>query len=131
MIVTRIRRLAAALLAAIGLLHLVLAPEYLEEETYIGALFIAGGLAALAIAARLWRAHDRRAWGIGGLIAVGMAAGFVLSRTTGLPGFHESDWELSGVASVLMELGFVGALAWHALGVARTPRGGFAQAGSN
>ena len=41
---TQIRRLAAALLAATGALHLVLAPEYLEEKAYIGALFILGGL---------------------------------------------------------------------------------------
>jgi hypothetical protein len=31
----------------------------------------------------------------------------VLSRTTGLPGFHESDWELSGLISLVLELGFV------------------------
>jgi hypothetical protein len=50
--VTHDRRLAAALLAATGLLHLVLAPEYLDEKAYTGALFITGGLAALAIADR-------------------------------------------------------------------------------
>jgi hypothetical protein len=114
MIATQTRRLAAALLAAVGLLHLVLAPEYLAEETYVGVLFIAGGLASLAIAARLWSAHDRWAWALGALIAVGMAAGFILSRSIGLPGFHETDWEVSGIVSVLLELGFVGTLAWHA-----------------
>ena len=111
---TQIRRLAAALLAATGLLHLFLAPEYLAEKAYIGVLFILGGLTALAVAARLWTANDRRAWALGALIALGMAAGFVLSRSTGLPGFHESEWEPSGVLSVLLELGFVGALALHA-----------------
>jgi hypothetical protein len=109
----QIRRLAAALLAATGLLHLFLAPEYLAEKAYIGVLFIGGGLAALAVAARLWSAHDRRAWALGTLIAVGMAAGFILSRSTGLPGFHESEWEPSGVLAVLLELGFVGALVLH------------------
>ena len=38
-----------------------------------------------------------------------MAAGFVLSRTVGLPGFHESEWELSGLLSLLLEGGFVAA----------------------
>jgi hypothetical protein len=111
---TQIRRLAAALLAATGLLHLVLAPEYLSEKAYIGVLFILGGLTALAVAARLWTAPDRRAWALGALIAVGMAAGFILSRSTGLPGFHESEWEPSGVLSVLLEFGFIGALVLYA-----------------
>ena len=48
------RRLGAGLLTATGLLHLVLVPEYLEEATYIGVLFILGGLTSLAVAARLW-----------------------------------------------------------------------------
>ena len=52
-------------------------------------------------------------WALGALIAAGMAAGFILSRSIGLPGFHESDWELSGIVSVLLEAGFIGALAWH------------------
>ena len=113
MIRTQIRRLAAALLAATGALHLILAPEYLQEKTYIGALFILGGLASLAVAARLWTRNDRFAWALGALTAAGMAAGFILSRSIGLPGFHESDWELSGLFSVLLEAGFIGALAWH------------------
>jgi hypothetical protein len=36
-----------------------------------------------------------------------MALGFVLSRTAGLPGFHESEWELSGLLSLLLEAGVV------------------------
>jgi hypothetical protein len=111
---TLARRLGAGLLAATGALHLALAPEYLHEQAYIGVLFILGGLTALAVAARLWRAEDRLAWGLGGAVAAGMAVGFVLSRTLGLPGFHESDWELSGLLSVVIEVGFLGTLAWHA-----------------
>jgi hypothetical protein len=113
MVPRQIRRLAAALLAATGVLHLVLAPEYLGEKAYVGALFILGGLGSLAVAARLWTRHDRLTWTLGALMAAGMAAGFILSRTVGLPGFHESDWELSGIVSVLLEAGFIGALAWH------------------
>ena len=105
------RRIGSGLLAATGALHLVLAPEYLEEQTYIGALFIAGGLAAIALAVKLWARDDARAWALGALLAAGMGAGFVLSRTIGLPGFHEGEWELSGVISVLLEAGFVGIAA--------------------
>ena len=115
MVRTQIRRLAAALLTAIGVLHLVLAPEYLEEKAYIGVLFILGGLTSLAVAARLWiRTTTAWAWVMGALLAAGMAVGFILSRSIDLPGFHESEWELSGVVSVLLEAGFVGALVWHA-----------------
>ena len=39
----------------------------------------------------------------------GMGIGFVLSRTTGLPGLHESEWELSGVVSLALEAGFIAA----------------------
>jgi hypothetical protein len=113
MVRIQIRRLAAGLLGATGALHLVLAPEYLQEKAYIGVLFILGGLASLAVAVRLWTRDDRLAWSLGAMTAAGMAAGFILSRSVGLPGFHESDWELSGILSVLLEAGFLGALAWH------------------
>lgn len=115
---TAIRRTAAGLLGITGVLHLVLAPEYLDEKTYIGVLFILGGLTALVVAARLWNTDDRRAWGLGAVIAAGMAVGFVLSRSVGLPGFHEHEWELSGIVSVLIELGFLGVLAHYARGAA-------------
>jgi hypothetical protein len=36
----------------------------------------------------------------------GMGIAFVLSRTTGLPGFKESGWELSGVVTLVLEAGF-------------------------
>ena len=113
MVRRQIRRVAAALLAATGALHLVLAPEYLQEKAYIGVLFILGGLASLAVAGRLWTHNDRQAWALGALTAAGMAGGFILSRSIGLPGFHETDWELSGLVSVLLEAGFLGALVWH------------------
>ena len=96
-------RIGAGALAATGVLHLILTPEYLEEQTYIGVLFIAGGIAALALAVAIWRRDDPRAWGAAALIAAGMGIGFILSRTTGLPGFHEGEWELSGIVSLLLE----------------------------
>lgn len=107
----QIRRVGASLLAATGAIHLVLAPEYLGEKAYIGLGFVLGGIAALVIAARIWRERDIAAWTLGALLAAGMAVGFVLSRTTGLPGFHEAEWELSGIVSVLLEIGFVGCAA--------------------
>ena len=80
------RKLAAAALAAVGVIHLVLSPEYLSEQTYIGVLFIAGGLFLCALAVPLWRADNVPSWLLGALTMAGMGIGFVLSRTTGLPG---------------------------------------------
>jgi hypothetical protein len=93
-------------------LHLVLVPEYFNEKPYIGALFAAGGVAALGVTAALWRARNLAAGALGAVIALGMAAGFVLSQTVGLPGCHPHDWEASG----LLSLGLEGAslAAWAA-----------------
>lgn len=100
-------RVASGLLAATGALHLILAPEYLGEQAYIGVLFILGGLVSLALALRLWNHADAETWIASAAVAGGMAVGFVLSRTIGLPGFHEGEWELSGIVSVLLEAGVV------------------------
>ena len=45
---TTLRKGVAAALAATGVLHLILAPEYLSEQTYIGVPFILGGLGSQA-----------------------------------------------------------------------------------
>jgi Na+/proline symporter len=108
------RKVAALTMGAIGLIHLVLAPEYMEEQAYIGVLFIAGAIASGIVAVLLWKRDDMAAWIVGALAAAGMGVGFVLSRTTGLPGFHEGEWELSGILSLLLEGGFV-ALALSSL----------------
>jgi hypothetical protein len=113
-----LRRPAAAAIAAAGLVHLLLVGQYLDEKTYLGVLFGVGALWCAVVAARLARHDDPVAWAAGTLVCLGMAVGFVLSRTVGLPGFHEEEWELSGVVSVLLEIGFV-AVAGLAL---RAPR---------
>jgi peptidoglycan/LPS O-acetylase OafA/YrhL len=107
MISSTTRKLAAAALAVVGVIHLILSPEYLSEQTYIGALFIAGGLFMCALAIALWRADNVPSWLLGALTIAGMGIGFVLSRTTGLPGLHESEWELSGIVCLVLEAAFV------------------------
>jgi hypothetical protein len=105
------RRLAAGSLGIVGLIHLILAPEYFSEQAYIGVLFVLGAIALGAFALRLWRGDDVHAWLLGALTMAGMGVGFVLSRTVGLPGFHESEWELSGLICLVLEAGFVVAAA--------------------
>jgi len=94
-------------MGVVGLVHLVLAPEYFSEQAYIGVLFVLGGLTLAVLGYRLWRADDVAAWVLGALAMAGMGLGFVLSRTTGLPGFHESEWELSGLICLVLEAAFV------------------------
>ena len=105
------RRLAAASLGIVGLIHLILAPEYFSEQAYIGILFVLGAVALGALALRLWRSDDVPSWLLGAVTMAGMGVGFVLSRTVGLPGFHESEWELSGLVCLVLEVGFVGLAA--------------------
>jgi hypothetical protein len=116
-----IRRLSAAALGVVGAIHLILAPEYFSEQAYIGVLFVLGGIALLLFAVRLWRSDDVASWLLGALTMVGMGAGFVLSRTTGLPGFHEAEWELSGIICLILEAGFA-TVAVRALGPAGNRR---------
>lgn len=109
MISPTIRKLSAAALAAVGVIHLVLSPEYFSEQAYIGVLFVAGGLFLCALAVALWRVDNVPSWLLGALTMAGMGIAFVLSRTTGLPGLKESEWELSGVVALVLEAGFVAA----------------------
>jgi hypothetical protein len=109
MISPTIRKLSAAALAAVGLIHLVLSPEYLKEQTYVGVLFIAGGLFLLALAVALWVRDNVPSWLLGALTMAGMGIAYILSRTTGLPGLKESEWELSGIVCLVLEAGFVAA----------------------
>lgn len=101
------RRAAAVAVAVVGLVHLALTPEYLDEQAYVGVLFAVGGVAELGLAAWLWLRDDLRAWALSAAAMVGMGVGFVLSRTVGLPGFHESEWEPSGLLCLVLEVGVV------------------------
>jgi hypothetical protein len=106
------RRAAAALIAVVGLIHLYLAPEYLSEHLYIGCLFVATGVACAFVAPRLWFRGGQAAWLLGAAVAASTLAGFLLSRTVGLPGFHEAEWELLGIVSIVVEALFL-VLAVH------------------
>lgn len=121
-------RAGAALLAATGFIHAVLVPEYLREEAYIGVLFILGAISCAALAVLLWVRGDALAWGAGAAVCAGMGVGFVLSRTVGLPGFHESEWDLSGMVSLALEGAFIALAASTVAGSRKLVGPGNAQA---
>ena len=98
-----------SLIVVVGLIHLIDAPEDLEEGSYLGFLFLANFLGALVAAAGIYRGN-RWGWVIGLLVTGGAFAGYVISRTAGLPGLPaEEEWlEPLGVLSLVVEALFVG-----------------------
>jgi uncharacterized membrane protein YfcA len=96
------------LVAVVGLIHLIEAPENLEEDTYLGLLFLANFVgAAVAAAGIYW--NRRWGWDLGVLVAGGAFVGYVISPTIGLPGLPAEEWlEPLGVLSLLVEGLFVG-----------------------
>jgi hypothetical protein len=122
-----IRRVAAGAIFATALLHvyvgLIELDEYFGSVRYIGVMFLIGAAAGFIIAAQLWKGNDASAWIIGALVAGGMAAGFVLSRVTGLPDFDErGKWELEGMISLALEGAYLVAFAAWALKARVRPR---------
>ena len=97
------------LIVVVGLIHLIDAPEDLEEGSYLGFLFLANFLGALVASVGIYRGN-RWGWVLGLLVAGGAFAGYVISRTAGLPGLPaEDEWlEPLGVLSLIVEVLFVG-----------------------
>jgi uncharacterized membrane protein YfcA len=98
-----------SLIVIVGLIHLINSPEDLEEGSYTGLLYLANFFGALAAAVGIDRGK-RWGWTLGFLVAAGAFAGYVISRTVGLPGLPvETEWlEPLGVLSLVVEGLFVG-----------------------
>ena len=98
-----------SLIVVVGLIHLIGAPEDLEEAPYQGLLFLANFFGAILAAIGIYRGRSW-GWGLGAMVSVGAFAGYVISRTIGLPGLPvEEEWlEPLGVLSLLVEALFVG-----------------------
>jgi hypothetical protein len=98
----------ALLIAALGLIHLLEAPDELEEATYVGLLFLANFGGAVVAAIGIYRNY-RWGWLFGVTLAGGSFVGYVVSRTVGLPGLDIEEWlEPLGMLSLLVEALFVG-----------------------
>ena len=104
-----VRWLGIVIILIIGLIHVIDAPHGFEEATYKGWLFCANGIGSLAAA---YGIYQKRSWGwsLGLVIAIGSLAGYVLSRTVGLPQIpaEPDEWlEPLGVTSVIAEIIFI------------------------
>jgi uncharacterized membrane protein YfcA len=98
-----------SLIVIVGLIHLINSPEDLEEGSYTGLLYLANFFGALTAAIGIYRGRSW-GWSLGALVSVGAFAGYVISRTIGLPGLAvEEEWlEPLGLLSMVVEALFVG-----------------------
>ena len=105
--VTGVARLVGAgLLVTIGLIHLVLAPQYMQQATYVGVSFYLTCAVAWVTAAAIV-VGVRYAWLAGGVTAAGAFAALLASVTVGLPAFQESLAAPWAYLSLLLEGAFV------------------------
>lgn len=113
------RRIAAVMLGAAGVLHLVLVPEYVAEKPWLGILFILAVPLTLGPAAWLWRRRSMTAWLVGAGVASAMILAYILSRTVGLMGYTSSDWA-EGIPALIVEAIFLVIAGSHTLDSAAT-----------
>ena len=113
------------LIALIGLIHLVEAPEYFEVATYVGVLFLANAAGAALSGYGIYRGGGW-GWALGALMAVGAFVAYIVSRAVGLPGApglaQEEFFEPLGVVSLLLEGLFLALYATWASRPTQVPR---------
>jgi hypothetical protein len=121
---TTLRALGFGGMLAIALIHLLDVIGKIKETPYLGVMYIGLMVASVAVAFYLLHTGATRAWAAAGLLAAATLAGFVLSRTTGLPNASDDvgNWtEGLGLASMFVE-GAVILLAGYALSLSRRER---------
>lgn len=104
------RRLAAVGLVAIAGLHLAAAGDEWGDTRGIFWLFVALAAVCLALGVRLWLGLDRWAWAAVSAVSAAAIVGYVLSRTTGLPGATDDigDWANPlGIAALAVEAALI------------------------
>ena len=108
-------------LVGIALIHFLDAFSTIHESKFVFGLYMALMIITLVASVVLLRTDSRRTWMLAGATAALTLLGFILTRTTGLPGFPDNvgNWlEPLGLASLWVE-GLVLALSVYK--VATTP----------
>jgi hypothetical protein len=107
---TMVTATAIGVLLAQGVIHLYEAPAQYAEVPYLGVLFALTLAGALVAAVGMVRGASW-GWLLGLATAGGPLVGYVLSRSVGIPGVHEtalaSIFEPLGIACVVAEALFV------------------------
>lgn len=108
-----VRAIAAVMLVIEIATHAFLAPDHLREMPYIGWGFVTATVILTAVLIGVVVAPRQvLPWQVGALVCAGMAVMFVLSRTAGLPSYHEgwtADSNL-GLVSLAADLAFLACL---------------------
>jgi len=83
--------LAIILIIEIGLLHIITAQKEYDEAAYMGYLFAANFFGSLIAAFGI---YHKQLWGwiLGFVIAIGSIAGYIWSRTLGMPSMNVEEW---------------------------------------
>src|SRR5258707_9473370 len=100
------RGVAVVGLAGVALIHLIDTPSKFSEVPYMGWMYVGLIASCVLVAGLLIRHGDHRAWMATLVLPVMVLAGFVLSRTTGLPKATGDigNWgEPLGIASMFVE----------------------------
>lgn len=121
---TTLRGIGFIGMLAIALIHLLDVLSKFKETPYLGVLYIVLMVASLGVAGLILHSGSVLAWGAAGALAAATLLGFVLSRTTGLPGDDGDigNWSESlGLASMLVE-GAVIALSLYGFALSRRER---------
>ena len=99
--------LAIVLIVEIGMLHFLTAQREYDEAAYMGYLFMANLLGALIAA---YGIYHRQVWGwlLGLVVAAGSIAGYIWSRTLGMPGMNMEEWFTPyGIVALSLESLFI------------------------
>jgi len=116
------RAVLAVLLSGIGLVHLLDLPGKWEETRWMGIAYLGLIASAVVVAEMSLRVARPVIYLLAAGLAAGPMAGFVATRTTGLPGAHDDigNWsEPLGLASLFIE---AMVLVLAAAALATTPR---------
>lgn len=105
------RAVAAMLLLGIALIHVIDVKDKFDEVPYIGVPFLVLIAGSLILGELLARSDDPMVWLAAAALAGATILGYVMSRTTGLPGEGGAEignsWESIGLASLFVEAGVV------------------------
>jgi len=108
-----LRIAGAVLIFLVGLIHLLVTPEYYGFAAYLGLLMIANFAGSVISAVGIYQGREW-GWWLGAVMACGAFLAYVESRTLGLPGLPswEPFAEPPGLVSLAVEAVFVGLAAY-------------------
>ncbi|HCF99141.1 MAG TPA: hypothetical protein DEV93_01190 [Chloroflexi bacterium] len=118
------RSVAIMGLVGVALIHLLDSGSKFAETPYVFWMYVALMVASLGVAGLLLHTESWRTWAMAGGLAGSAIVGYVLSRTTGLPGAGKDvgNWsEPLGLAALFIE-GCIVALALYRLFMLRPAR---------